>query len=169
MQKYFGSIPKGIVGLTAVLLSTNVIASTATTTFAVTSTVLTACIVVATPLVFGNYDPTSSTALAGTATTSVTCTLSAPYNVGLDAGQGSGATVTTRKMTRITGGTQTLNYSLYQDSGHATVWGNTLGTNTVASTGTGILQAFTIYGEVTAQQASPAAAYSDTVTVTVTY
>ncbi|MBS0432870.1 MAG: spore coat protein U domain-containing protein, partial [Proteobacteria bacterium] len=49
------------------------------------------------------------------------------------------------------------------------VWGNTIGTNTVASTGTGSAQAFTVYGQVPAQTTPPAAVYNDTVNVTVTY
>jgi spore coat protein U-like protein len=169
MAKCLKSATSKVALLLILLLNQNSFAATATTSFLVSATVLTACIVVATPLAFGNYDPTSATALAGTSTVSVTCTLSAPYNIGLDAGGGSGATVTVRKMTRTVGGAQTLNYGLYQDSGHATVWGNTIGTNTVAVTGSGLLQATTVYGLIPVDQASPAAVYNDTINVTVTY
>ena len=31
----------------------------------------------------------------------------------------------------------TVGYQIYQDSSHATVWGNTQGTDTVGGTGTG--------------------------------
>src|ERR1043166_2640807 len=44
----------------------------------------------------------------------VQCTNSTTYNVGLDAGTGSGATVTTRKMT--SGAGATISYSLYTDA-----------------------------------------------------
>ena len=97
-------------------------AATATTTIAVTATVLSYCTVSAVGLAFGNYQ---SVVVNATTTVTATCTNGTPYNVGLDAGGGTGATVTARKMT-YSG--NTLTYSLYQDSGHATVWGNTIGT-----------------------------------------
>jgi spore coat protein U-like protein len=65
--------------------------------------------------------------------------------------------------------TNTLTYSLYQDSGHATVWGNTIGTNTVTGTGTGIAQTLTVYGQIPATQYAAPGAYTDTVNVTLTY
>jgi len=49
------------------------------------------------------------------------------------------------------------------------VWGNTIGTNTVASTGTGAAQSFTVYGRIPSQTTPAPATYTDTITVTVTY
>jgi spore coat protein U-like protein len=69
----------------------------------------------------------------------------------------------------MTSGGVTVNYSLYSDSGRATNWGNTVGTDTVSSTGTGALQSFTVYGQVPAQTTPAPATYTDTITVTVTY
>lgn len=142
------------------------LAATATTTFAVTATVLQTCLVAASPLAFGNYDPTSATATNGNTTLLVTCTSSTPYTVGLSAGGGAGATVATRKLTN---GGNTLNYSLYQDAGHTTVWGNTVSTDTLAGTGTGLPVTHTVYGRIPALQAAVQGAYADTITVTVTY
>jgi spore coat protein U-like protein len=139
-------------------------AATATGTIAVTATVLSFCTLVATPLAFGNY---SQAALASTATVTVTCTSGTPYNVGLDIGTGSGASVATRKMTFAT--TNTLNYGLYSDTGHSTVWGSTIGTNTVTGTATGLPQPLTVYGLIPAGQLVAPGAYVDTVTATVTY
>ena len=96
----------------------------------------------------------------------VQCTDTTPYNVGLDAGTGAGATVATRKMTS---GGNTVSYSLYTDSGRTTVWGNTVGTDTVAATGNGADQSYTVYGRVGTQTTPAPGSYSDTVTVTVTY
>jgi spore coat protein U-like protein len=62
-----------------------------------------------------------------------------------------------------------VTYSLYSDSGRATVWGNTVGTNTVAGTGNGASQSYTVYGRAPAQTTPAAGTYTDTVTVTVTY
>jgi spore coat protein U-like protein len=96
----------------------------------------------------------------------VTCTRTTPYNIALDAGTGSDATVATRKMTS---GAATVIYSLYSDSAHSTVWGNTVGTDTVAATASGLRQNHTVYGRVPAQGSPPAGTYADMITVTVTY
>jgi spore coat protein U-like protein len=64
--------------------------------------------------------------------------------------------------------THVLTYSLYQDSGHLTVWGNTAGT-AVSHTGTGTATALTVYGAVDPGQSVPAGNYSDTVVATITF
>jgi spore coat protein U-like protein len=137
-----------------------------TSTFTVQMTVASACLINSTTTMdFGtvgvltaNQDTTSTLAMQ--------CTNTTPYDVGLDAGTGTGATVAVRKMTN---GSKTINYSLYTDAARTTVWGNTVGTDTVHATGNGASQPYTIYGRVPAQTTPAAAAYSDTITVTVTY
>jgi spore coat protein U-like protein len=69
----------------------------------------------------------------------------------------------------MTNGAATINYSLYQDSGRATLWGNTVGTNTVAGTGNGAAQTLTVYGRVPVQAAPAVGTYADTVQLVVTY
>jgi len=101
-----------------------------------------------------------------TSTVQVTCTNTTPYNIGLDAGTGSGATVATRK---LTSGDATVNYSLYRDGGRTAVWGNTVGADAVAATGNGSAQSYAVYGRVPAQTSPAPGTYHDTVTVTVTY
>jgi len=101
-----------------------------------------------------------------TATIQVTCTNSTPYNIGLDAGTGSGATVAARK---LTSGGATVSYTLYSNSGRTTVWGNTVGTDTLAGTGNGSAQNYTVYGRIPAQTTPAPGTYTDTITVTVTY
>jgi spore coat protein U-like protein len=96
----------------------------------------------------------------------VRCTKTTPYNIGLDAGTGSGATVATRKMTS---GAATVTYSLYSDSAHSTVWGNAIGTDTVAATASGSRQNHTVYGRMLSRNAPALGTYTDTITVTVTY
>ncbi len=49
------------------------------------------------------------------------------------------------------------------------MWGNTIGTDTVAGTGTGSNQSLTVYGRVPVQSTPVGATYTDTVIVTVTY
>jgi len=146
-------------------------AATATTTMAVTATVLTSCTVVSAPVAFGNYSYATATDTAATGTLTVTCSAGLPYNVGLDQGASAGATVTTRKMT---GGVSAglLSYGLYRDASHTLNWGNTVGTDTLAVTGasnTGLPNAISVYGLLTKNQSSAADAYTDTVNVTVTY
>ena len=99
-------------------------------------------------------------------TLQVQCTNTTPYNIGLDAGTGSGATVAARKMSN---GGATVTYSLYSDASRTVVWGNTVGTDTVAGTGNGASQSYPVYGRVPVQTTPAAATYTDTITVTVTY
>ncbi|HKI74097.1 MAG TPA: spore coat U domain-containing protein [Pseudomonadales bacterium] len=151
----------------AVLLSLTAGSALAQTdTFQVTANVNAACTVSANDLAFGVYDPFSATPTDATSTMDVLCTNTTDYDVGLDAGTGTGATVASRKMSS---GANLLNYSLYQDSGRATVWGETVGTDTVSGTGIGTSQSLTVYGRLFALQNAVPGAYSDTVTVTVTF
>jgi spore coat protein U-like protein len=141
-------------------------AATATSTFTVQMTVTASCVINRAPtLSFGSQGVITAN-VDNTSTLQVQCTNTTPYNIGLDAGTGTGATVAARKMTS---GGATITYSLYSDSGHSTVWGNTVGTNTVSATGNGASQSFTIYGRVPPQTTPAAATYTDTITVTVTY
>ena len=138
--------------------------ATDTSTMAVTAIVIATCVVGTAPLAFGNY------AMGQTdSTTSVTafCTNGTPYTVSLSAGTGSGASVAVRKLTGPA--SATLNYSLYQDVGRTSVWGHTIGTDTAAGTGNGTTQTLTVYGRIVAAQGAAAGAYTDTITVTLTY
>jgi len=156
-----------IAALASIIPMSSAMAQTATTTFSVQITISAECqINSASTLNFGttgviNANIDSSSALA------VQCTNSTAYNIGLDAGVGVGATIAARRMTGPA--SATVQYSLYQDAGRTTLWGPTIGTNTVAATGNGSAQNYTVYGRVPPQGTSAAGAYSDTVTVTVTY
>lgn len=141
-------------------------AAVTTTTFQATATVSSACSVTAANLAFGTYNPLSPSATTATTTVTVQCTLLSAYTIGLNAGTGSGATVSARKMTK---GADTLDYSLYQDASHSQVWGETIGTDTVAGTGTGVAQAITVYGRIPASQNVNVGAYADTIIVSVNY
>lgn len=146
---------------------TTVQADTANTSFTVSATVSNACTISASNLSFGSYQPLVGTAVDATTSIDVNCTLDTAYNVGLDAGAGSGASVATRK---LTSGTDLLNYTLYRDSGRTNVWGNTVSSDTSAGTGTGSTQNLTVYGRIISGQSSvPSGSYSDTINVTVTF
>lgn len=152
----------GILGLGIAPISAS--ASTATTTLAVTATVQSTCVISATAAAFGTYTGLASTS---TSSISVTCTNTTPYNVGLNAGTASGATVTNRSMTGP--GSALLKYVLTQDTAHTVNWGQTVGTDTESGTGNGSAQTLTVYGQVAAGQYVAPGSYSDTITATVTY
>lgn len=138
---------------------------TTSTSFTVSATALGTCTVSASNLSFGSVSTLASNVDA-TSSLAVQCSNGLPYNVGLGAGNGSGATVESRKMSSSTA---TVTYGLYSNASRATVWGNTVGTNTVGGTGTGSSQSLTVYGRVPVQATPVAGTYSDTVLVTVTY
>ena len=141
-------------------------AASTTSTFAVQVAITATCTInSASTLNFGTQG-VLATNVDQTSTLQVTCTNTTPYNIGLNAGTGSGATVAVRKMTS---GGATINYSLYTDAGRSTVWGNTVSTDTQAGTGSGAAQNYTVYGRIPAQTTPAPGNYADTITVTVTY
>jgi len=165
MSTWKAALSAAVLGCIAFTGSTeSAFAATATTTFAVTATVQATCSVTATGMAFGTY---STTVATSTSTVSVTCTNGTTYNLGLNAGSATGATVTTRQMTGPA--SALLNYGLYQDSAHSKNWGQTIGTDTETGTGNGSAQALTVYGQVPAGQYVSPGSYSDTITATVTY
>jgi len=141
-------------------------AATTTTTFQVRVTIAAQCLInSAATLDFGSNGVITAN-IDQTSALSVQCTNTTPYNIGLNAGTGSGATVAARLMT-LSGAT--VQYSLYTTAARTTVWGDTVGTDTVAATGNGAAQVYTIYGRVPPQTTPAPGLYTDTVTVTVTY
>jgi spore coat protein U-like protein len=142
-------------------------AQTAQTTMDVSATVVEACVVTATNLAFGTYDPTASSPADAASAITVTCTPGTVYSVGLNAGATAGATVTSRQMAS---GSDRLGYGLYQDAARSVNWGNMPGTDTpAAATASLTPSVLTVYGRVPAQQALPVGSYTDTVTITVSY
>ncbi len=142
--------------------------ATSTSTIGVSATVEDSCNLTTSALGFGSFAAIDDTNVDATTTIDVTCSNGTSYDVGLDAGTTTEATVTSRQMQHSTSGT--LNYSLYSDSGRTTNWGDTVGTDTVSGSGDGTAQTLTVYGRIpSGQQTAPTGSYSDTITVTVTY
>ncbi len=136
-----------------------------TATFTVTATVVPSCTVAASNIDFGSAG-LLTTAINAATTLQVTCSATTPYTISLDGGLSGATDPTARKMTRSS---QSVTYGLYQDAARSLPWGNTIGSNTVAATGTGLSQPFWVYGRV-AQQTTPGpGTYTDTIVVTVTY
>jgi spore coat protein U-like protein len=142
-------------------------AQTATGNFQVLINILKACTVVsASNLDFGPRDGVIATAIDAQSNITVLCTGGTPYNIGLNAGNAAGATVTTRRMQN---GTATISYQLFREAGRTTNWGNTAPTDTVGGTGSGLPQVVPVFGRVPAQNATATGAFADTITVAVTY
>lgn len=139
--------------------------SGSSTSFLVTAMVQSTCSISATDLNFGVY---TGSVVAAYSTITATCTNTTPYNIGLSAGNGPGATVTSRQMSEPGGALQA--YSLFRDSSHRQNWGVTIGTDTLAQTGSGSAQSISVYGQVLAGQSlSTPGTYTDTIVATLTY
>jgi spore coat protein U-like protein len=157
-----------LAGLGLMLAAGAASAATATGTLSVEVTIVDECKVQNAPLLnFGAAQGVLDDEVEVATTISIQCTNNTAYNVGLNAGTGTGATVANRLLT--SGGGATVTYSLYRDSAHTLVWGETIGTNTVPGTGDGDVQDLDVYGQIPAQTTPAAGVYSDTVTITVTY
>jgi spore coat protein U-like protein len=144
-------------------------AATKTTTFGVSASVASNCLVTATNLAFGNY--TGVAALTGSSDVGVRCTNGLGYTVKLSAGGGTYAT------RLLASGGNSLQYNLYKASDYSTIWGDgTSSTGVVTDTGAGMASAstktHTVYGQLpdnATNQAAPVGSYADTITVTVEY
>jgi spore coat protein U-like protein len=143
--------------------------SPATTTLNVSANVASNCLVTAAPLTFADYD--GSAAVDGSADLSVRCSNGTPYTISL--GDGANGTIAQRL---LSDGTNDLEYNLYTAAARTTIWGQTVGTNTVGGTGQGMsstkANTHTVYGTIAnnaANQDAPVGSYTDTVAVTVAY
>jgi spore coat protein U-like protein len=74
----------------------------------------------------------------------------------------------------MTNGVTTLEYMLYSDAAHTTIWGQTDGSDSYAGTGTGVsaTNVLTVYGRIpnsAPNQVAVIGSYTDLVTATVFY
>jgi spore coat protein U-like protein len=169
MEKRIGRLIAGA-GMAALvagfvgIAQSNVNATTATSTFAVTATVAANCTISAGALTFGAYDPVvtnATTNLDQTSTITVACTKGSTGVVSLD----NGANYSSGR--RMKAGANFLGYEMYSDSGRTTVWNTT---NTVSYTAASkATSPLTVYGRVAAGQDVPVGSYSDSVIATITF
>ena len=136
-------------------------------TIAVSLTVVDDCVLETNPLNLGSTGVVDANVDSST-TIIIECTKDSPYQIALDEGaNATGDDVDTR---HVTNGVETLLYQLYSGSAGGTVWGHTVGVNTVgAETASGGDETYTIYSRVAAHQNAPAGSYTDTVTATIWY
>ncbi|AKC87506.1 Csu type fimbrial protein [Pseudoxanthomonas suwonensis] len=157
--------------LVAAGIAGNASAATATGNFQVRINITESCAFSTTgasDVNFGDKARSSSGNADNTGTLVVNCTQGTPFNIGLNAGTYTGATVATRRMSN---GANSIPYSLYRDSNRTLNWGNTVSTDTHAGTGTGANQSISVYGRVAGGAAVnvPAGVYTDTIQATITY
>ncbi|WP_423778032.1 spore coat protein U domain-containing protein [Delftia acidovorans] len=144
-------------------------AQNATATFQVTASVSATCVISATNVAFGAITPAATGTATTTGTITSTCTKTTPYTLALNAG---GGTIAARTMAGGTAGnTDKLAYNIYTDAGATLIFGDGTAGNgsTVGLTGTGAAQTTTIYGQSSLNQYVKPDAYSDNLTVTMTY
>ncbi|MFL9926026.1 spore coat U domain-containing protein [Herbaspirillum lusitanum] len=145
--------------------SSPAIAASSTGNLAISAIVTAQCVIQSAALPFGTYN---SAAVQQSAQIGVTCSNGTSYTVSLDAGAGTGANTTTRKLA-TSDNSSTLNYALYQDPARSKSWGNSSGSDTLTSTGNGTLQSLPVYGYIPAGQTSKPGAYADVVSITLAY
>ncbi len=138
------------------------------------------CNVATSGVSFGNYDQVSTANTTSMGNVGITCSdlggagsLSVSISVSISASATSG-TVANRQMA-MAGGTDRLNYNLYQDAALSLLWGNTPGVNDVTlpklrvpkngSASTSV----TIYGSIPAGQNVSVGNYSDSNVLTIFY
>lgn len=144
-------------------------AGSATTSLAVSATVINNCTISTSAVAFGSYDPVVANASANldsTGSVTIACTKGATATIGLNAG--SNASGVTRRLGD--GASNYLTYELFKDSSRTSMWGNSgadLNTPPVAPNKSP--RTFTAYARVTSNQDVPAGSYTDTVTATVNF
>jgi len=138
-------------------------AGSATANLGVSASIAATCTISTSAVAFGAY---SGTQVDATGTVTANCINGTPWTIGLGTGTGSGATTSNRKMTS---GANTLGYGLFSDSTRATNWGNSVGVDTVAGTGSGASQNQTVYGRIPAGTIPAAGSYADTVVATINF
>ena len=133
-------------------------------------TVSKSCIVSATDLDFGSYDPLSATDTPATNANAISmqCSKGTSYTIGLSVG--SGASYAARTMNGPVAG-EKLPYQIYADAPHAQVWGDgTAGTITVSGTAPDkAAHPVPMYGNIIAGYDRTQGNYSDPIVATVTF
>jgi spore coat protein U-like protein len=159
-----------LIALTATLSLTAIstplfAAASAQANLGVSASVAQNCTITTAPVSFGVYDTVAGTAVSGTGTVNVACTMGATgLTIDLSTGSnGPSAIGTTRAMNS---GASLLNYELYTDSGHGTVWSIGYATGDAPSKAS---RAFTVYGLISANQDVAAGLYADTVIARINY
>lgn len=122
-----------------------------------------------TPVSFGTYDPESLSDLSGIGRISYTCSNVNGASIIVEISAGNSLSCTGRYMI---GGTSRLEYNLYTDPVHASLWGTTIPPCGMALNDhpqNDTLQSDTIYGLIPRLQKLSPGAYSDSLIITITF
>ena len=119
------------------------------------------CSVSSVPVVFGDYDPFSPTALENTGQVSIQCDSEAVLRVGISEGNGS----FDRRL--MWNGSDQLEYNLYGDAARTVVWGDGISAADVGASGQRI--DLPIFGQMPSKQNVPPGVYQDVLTITVSF
>ena len=130
--------------------------------FQAMATVVKSCNVSASDLSFGAVGDLTA-AVSGQSALSLQCTRGTGYTIALDGGLSGATNPTARKMSM---GSQSITYNLYQNSALSTPWGTQ---STFGGSGTASTQTIPVYGLVPIQATPGVGTYSDTIVVSVTY
>lgn len=152
-------------GLVSLLLGCDLLTTSSPGSFTVTATVPPTCRIATSDMNFGTAGVLTGFLDASSALTP-TCTNGTSYTIGLNGGLSGTANPAMRRMSQ---GAETITYGLYRDAARVQPFGNTIGVDTIASTGTGLAQARTVYGRIGPQATPSPGTYTDTIVATVTY
>ncbi|WP_313320628.1 spore coat U domain-containing protein [Stenotrophomonas sp.] len=147
-------------------------AATQTTQFQVRIVITESCdiqAVAASDIDFGTLTRSTGVPVDAQGTLEVNCSNGTPYTIGMNPGANATSTTAAADNRRMSDGNNNfVAYGLYRDAGRQDFWGEVIGTDTLAGTGTASAQTVPVYGRAPSTDA-PAGSYSDTVIATITY
>lgn len=158
------------IGVLVVGIHGTVSAASAQANLPISVTVASNCTITAIAVGFPNYDPIATHAATPDDSTSgsvtITCTKGATTTIGLSLG----ANFTGTQARMLNGAANYLNYGLFQDAAHTTVWGNAApNLFTPPAAPSKAARTYTVNAQIPAAQDVPAGVYSDTVVATVNF
>ena len=113
---------------------------------------------------FGTYNPLGRQDQDSAGNVAVTCDAGIAYSIALSPGSGIGGARALRS------GAHVLNYNLFTDSTHLSIWGDgSGGTSVVAGSGTGSMTNVPVYGRVPGAQNVASGSYADDIVITVNF
>jgi spore coat protein U-like protein len=151
------------------------VAASRTSSVTVSTTVAASCNINAATLAFASYDPVNTNATTpddATGGITIRCTKGAT-GISIDLGQGANNSGSQRQMVHATDSSVLLNYEVYKESAHSTVWGpgdngSPLSGSTLDGTGGDVI--VTMYGRIPAGQLQAiSGAYTDTIISTINF
>lgn len=133
---------------------------------AVSATVVGRCVIMSSPLAFGDYSPLDAAPLDREGGLTVQCTRGSTVTISL--GDGLHALGSQRRMENGTP-EEYLSYDLFQDGARSIPWGPDLIDRVSHTAGSLLPVNLTVYGRITAGQDVSAGNYSDTVVATINF